>query len=188
MGEPATSLGARLRASRREAGLSQGALAKRAALTDRYIRNLERRGSTNSPTIGTVQRLAAAMGVTPAWLAFGQGERVAASPAVAVPSYEIMDVDGYELLTDTITLDVDCVDPYARSYRIEWCPTGDVDCERLAIKSHWQVDGEGLQPRTHDLDPAEVRDLRRWLDSSDEVATRVKIERAKAMEREDPRP
>ncbi len=65
----------RLRSARTTANLSQSKLAKAAGITDRHVRALERRGGSWNPALQTLQRLAEALGVEPAWLAFGSGPR-----------------------------------------------------------------------------------------------------------------
>jgi len=65
--------GRKLRALRKAAGMSQAALADKASITREYVNKLE--GGKYDPTLGTVQRLAKALGVK--WTAFadaGKGE------------------------------------------------------------------------------------------------------------------
>jgi transcriptional regulator with XRE-family HTH domain len=66
-------LAARLRKARKESGLTRMALAEKATVgtpTVLYIETDQR-----IPTVGTVARLASALGVSAAWLAYGLGEQ-----------------------------------------------------------------------------------------------------------------
>jgi hypothetical protein len=94
--------------------------------------------------------------------------------------YSIENVVSYDLRTDTLTMDVDS-EYYARSYRVEWRHTE----EELAIVYHVQVDGDGLQPQTYDLDPVEIRELLRWIECSADVDEIVSEQRVIAGEMED---
>ncbi len=76
----------RLRETRTAHGLNMRALARAAGLTHTAVRSTETGAST--PGIATVESFAVALGVSPAWLAYGLGpmelpgrRRVAASPA-----------------------------------------------------------------------------------------------------------
>ena len=61
-------LGARLLAKRLELGLSQADVAKRAAVTQQTVANLETGGVAKVPT---VEALAKALDCSPEWLAYG---------------------------------------------------------------------------------------------------------------------
>ena len=61
----------RLRETRTARGLTMRALARAAGLTDTAVRSTET--GTSMPSIATVEALAVALGVSPAWLAFGEG-------------------------------------------------------------------------------------------------------------------
>ena len=54
-------LATRLKAARTRTGLSQAALAAKAGLTREYVNKLE--AGRHDPTVGTLQRLATALGV-----------------------------------------------------------------------------------------------------------------------------
>lgn len=60
----------RLKRARKAAGLSRRALAARAGISDGVIRHCEDGGGT--PGVDIVEKLAAALGCSPAWLAFGE--------------------------------------------------------------------------------------------------------------------
>lgn len=62
-------LGQRLSEARAAAGLSLSELARRSGVTRQAISNIEM--GLADPTTETVQRLARALSVSPAWLAFG---------------------------------------------------------------------------------------------------------------------
>lgn len=62
-------LGQRLSEARAAAGLSLSELARRSGVTRQAISNIEM--GLADPTTETVQRLAYALSVSPAWLAFG---------------------------------------------------------------------------------------------------------------------
>lgn len=81
-------------------------------------------------------------------------------------TFEPLDVGDYHAATDTLTLDVDCP-TLGRAYRVEWRESAEAEHERLAVVCHW---GEDCVEVTHDLHPAEVRELYRYLDSSDWLA------------------
>ena len=63
----------RLRATRIAAGLSMRAVARSAGLTDTAVRTTET--AQTMPSLETAERLAVALAVSPAWLAFGEGPR-----------------------------------------------------------------------------------------------------------------
>jgi transcriptional regulator with XRE-family HTH domain len=76
----------RLRETRTARGLTMRALARAAGLTDTAVRSTETGASM--PSIATVESFAVALGVSPAWLAYGLGpmelparRRAAESPA-----------------------------------------------------------------------------------------------------------
>jgi transcriptional regulator with XRE-family HTH domain len=76
----------RLRETRTDRGLTMRALARAAGLTDTAVRSTETGASM--PSIATVESFAVALGVSPAWLAYGLGpmvlpgrRRAAVSPA-----------------------------------------------------------------------------------------------------------
>ena len=62
--------GKKLRALREAAGMTQAALAMKAGVSREYVNKLE--GGQYDPTLGLVQRLASALGVT--WTAFDAGK------------------------------------------------------------------------------------------------------------------
>lgn len=68
------TIASRLRAARQAVGMSQAAVG--AALEPpkpiQEISRYERNGAT--PSVATVMQLAKAMGVSPCWLAFGEGQ------------------------------------------------------------------------------------------------------------------
>lgn len=64
--------GDRLRAARRKAGLSTGALAKALGLSESAVRNQE--NGTNGMKVESAGRYASILGVTPDWLLFGTGD------------------------------------------------------------------------------------------------------------------
>jgi transcriptional regulator with XRE-family HTH domain len=66
---PQPELGYRLREARAAAGLPLAELARRSGISRAAIRNIEEHAS--DPTTETVQRLARALEVSAAWLAFG---------------------------------------------------------------------------------------------------------------------
>lgn len=66
---PQPELGHRLREARAAAGLPLADLARRSGISRTAIRNIE--AHTSDPTTETVQRLARALEVSAAWLAFG---------------------------------------------------------------------------------------------------------------------
>jgi transcriptional regulator with XRE-family HTH domain len=76
-------LGAALRESRQRLGLSQQALAERAGVSRNFVAQIERGESV--PTVVTLGRLAAALGVGIAGLLGEEATNVSAADAVAVP-------------------------------------------------------------------------------------------------------
>ena len=70
-------VGGRLQAVRQSQQLSMRALARAAALTEASVRATE--SGQTIPTIATVEALAVALGISPAWLAYGIGPQVLAS-------------------------------------------------------------------------------------------------------------
>lgn len=67
-GGTSDGLADRVRAARLALGLSRREIARRAALTEGVIRLVE---GGSSPALDTLEALAKALGVSPAWLAFG---------------------------------------------------------------------------------------------------------------------
>jgi transcriptional regulator with XRE-family HTH domain len=67
------SLGARLELARREAKLTHRALAKRAGVSPGTISGLE--NGQHDATTEKIARLAAALGVQPCWLAYGDRDK-----------------------------------------------------------------------------------------------------------------
>lgn len=65
-------LPARLGLARDARGLSRKALARAAEMSTTAISNIEDKGSL--PSVATAEQLAAALGVSPCWLAYGEGE------------------------------------------------------------------------------------------------------------------
>jgi DNA-binding XRE family transcriptional regulator len=65
-------VGDRLRQAREARGLSKNALGKSSGTTGQTVRNIET-GQT-LPSVATAEQLAKALGVSPCWLAYGQGE------------------------------------------------------------------------------------------------------------------
>jgi DNA-binding XRE family transcriptional regulator len=76
-------LTARLKAMRTLRSLSRAALAEAAGVQVGAIQNIEE--GQAAPRINTIERLAIALDVTPAWLAFGEGESPAALDRPAAP-------------------------------------------------------------------------------------------------------
>jgi len=66
------TVGERLRWARERQLLTQEALAARAGVLDVTISRTENGHTT--PTVGTLRKLADALGVDPVWLRFGEGE------------------------------------------------------------------------------------------------------------------
>lgn len=80
--EPATELrskgfAARLSEARRERGLSMRAVDKRAGISPGSTRSLE---AGTMPSLDTLELIANALGVSPAWLAFAEGPREIVRP------------------------------------------------------------------------------------------------------------
>ena len=67
-----SGLNRRFRQAREHAGLSQRALAAKARCTNSTIIQVE--AGNRKPQIDTIEIFARALGVTAAWLAYGQGE------------------------------------------------------------------------------------------------------------------
>ncbi len=65
-------LAARLKMARKQSKLTRMALGERAAVSDATVRHIET--DQRLPAVGTVARIAAALGISPAWLAYGYGE------------------------------------------------------------------------------------------------------------------
>lgn len=76
-------LGAVLRETRQRQGMSQQTLADRASLSRNFVAQVER--GESSPTVATLARLAAALGVTVGELLGEEAHAVASGDAVAVP-------------------------------------------------------------------------------------------------------
>jgi len=66
-----SDFGKRLRAARQAQGLTQEALARRSDVSINTIAKLES-GKVHQPLPETARKLAAALGVDPAWLLFGE--------------------------------------------------------------------------------------------------------------------
>jgi transcriptional regulator with XRE-family HTH domain len=75
--ELCTSLGQRLRGLRLARGFSLREVERRADVAGDLVRRTEQ--GLTLPTLGTVEKLAKALGVSPAWLAYGLGPTEAAS-------------------------------------------------------------------------------------------------------------
>lgn len=69
----------RLRTARTRAKSTRIALAERAGISDATVRQIE--AGTRVPTVGTLAKLARALGLSAAWLAYSSGEPPAAGPA-----------------------------------------------------------------------------------------------------------
>jgi len=71
----------RLRYARKKRGWTQRQLAERAGMSNAYVSILERTGTPSalweSPKVATIEKLAKALRVPVAWLAFGQGREPA---------------------------------------------------------------------------------------------------------------
>ncbi len=72
------SVGQRLRRARERRALSQRDLARLSGVAYTTIARLER--DRHRPIPSTVRKLAAALGVDPAWLLFGEGEETHDAP------------------------------------------------------------------------------------------------------------
>ena len=70
---------ARLRTARTRAKSTRMALAERAGVSDATVRQIE--AGTRMPTVGTLAKLAEALGLSAAWLTYGAGEPSATGPA-----------------------------------------------------------------------------------------------------------
>lgn len=70
-------MGARLQASRTQQGISKAALARLVSLSPTALANIE---SGAQSGVDVVEALAKVLGVSPAWLAFGQTPEVVAEP------------------------------------------------------------------------------------------------------------
>lgn len=64
-------IGARLSEARLKAGLSGNALAKAAGLNHTTVQDIEK--GRRYPAVDTVERLSLVLGVSPSWLAYGEG-------------------------------------------------------------------------------------------------------------------
>lgn len=73
----APDIGQRLQSLREQKGLSRAALGRAAHVSGQTIANIETAGML--PKIDTAELLAAALGVSPGWLAFGDGAAMTAS-------------------------------------------------------------------------------------------------------------
>lgn len=73
------TMGDRLRESRKRAGLTQRDLAARTGVGLATIRRVEQEAM--EPRMGTTRKIAAALGVTEGWLAYGVGDDTAAVDA-----------------------------------------------------------------------------------------------------------
>ena len=71
----------RLRQARKRAGLTMTTASLVSGLSNEAASQIEQR--QRLPRIDTVERLAATLGVSPAWLAFGEGDEAASSSAPA---------------------------------------------------------------------------------------------------------
>ncbi len=70
----AARLAERLQSLRAAQGLSAKALAVKAGLFERTIMHIEKLGGM--PSLDTLEQISVALGVSPAWLAFGEGAMV----------------------------------------------------------------------------------------------------------------
>jgi transcriptional regulator with XRE-family HTH domain len=66
--------GARLRTAREAAGVTRAELGRAAGTSGTVVLNVEDGRSRKSPSVATVEALADALALSPAWLAFGEGE------------------------------------------------------------------------------------------------------------------
>ena len=69
-------VGQRLRAAREAAGVTRAELGRAAATSGTVVLNVEEGRSRKSPSIATIEALADALSLSPAWLAFGEGGAV----------------------------------------------------------------------------------------------------------------
>ena len=77
-------LPARLRKARKQSGLKPSALGPKVGLDHNVAANIE--ASDRIPTVGTLARLASALGVSAGWLGFGLGEQHTDRPAATTDS------------------------------------------------------------------------------------------------------
>jgi len=73
-----TSIGRRIRECRQALGMTQSQLAKRIGVTGSFVGHIER--AEKVPSLETVARLSAELGVTMDWLVFGIRQRCDAGP------------------------------------------------------------------------------------------------------------
>ncbi len=71
-----STMGERLRATRKRAGVTQIDLAAKTGVGLATIRRVEQEAM--EPRMGTTRKLAAALGVTDSWLAYGVGDEIVA--------------------------------------------------------------------------------------------------------------
>jgi transcriptional regulator with XRE-family HTH domain len=67
-------MGARLKSARESRGLAIRALARLAGTSDTTIKNAE--AGRTIPTVATAEQIAKALGVSPCWLAYGEGPEI----------------------------------------------------------------------------------------------------------------
>lgn len=67
------ALATRLKQSQRQSALTRLPLSKKAGISDTTIADIER--GQRLPTVGTIARIAGALGLSAAWLAYGLGEQ-----------------------------------------------------------------------------------------------------------------
>ncbi len=86
------TLSGRLRWARERAGLTQEQLGEHAGMKQSKICRLETPGDDDRHLTGTIRRLAAALGVSPGWLAWGEAgngpEKAPRTPSNAIPPSE----------------------------------------------------------------------------------------------------
>jgi hypothetical protein len=87
--------------------------------------------------------------------------------------YEVVQVVGYSLEGDALTLDVDNLAPYDRQYRVVFSPMADA----LEVVGHC-APGSDAPLDTSELGVAEAYDLLRYLETCPDVASK----RAKWLE------
>jgi transcriptional regulator with XRE-family HTH domain len=78
-------MGARLQAVRVERGLTKAALARLVNLSPSSFAKIENGGQTG---VDTLEALAKALGISPAWLAYGVGPQTLPSRRRAVPAVQ----------------------------------------------------------------------------------------------------
>ena len=110
-------------------------------------------------------------------------------PVATKPRYdfEVMGEHGYDLATDTLTIDVDS-EERGRAYRVKWCAAD----ETMAVVAHWTGFGEdgqpdGCAPSKLECPVNDAQDLLAWLMLSkrnDEHP--VAVARSRAIDREAP--